>query len=110
MAYTGGEIIFKKYFFEISRNFKILRESGGDFQVSSLGDGVIAQSRCGLRFWRGDGQFLFGHAKFNGLIPEGRSGSQLDIQAKNVAQRSELQMETWKMVETSEWMTLTEGV
>lgn len=87
-----------------------MRESEGDFQVSSLDDGVLAQSRCGLRFWRGDGQFLFGHAKFNGLIPEGRSGSQLEIQAKNVAQRSELQMETRKMVATSAWMTLAEGV
>lgn len=87
-----------------------MRESEGDFHVSSLDDGVIAQSRCGLRFWRGDGQVLFGHAKFNGLIPEGRSGSQLDIQAKNVVPRSELQMETRKTVETSEWMTLAEGV
>lgn len=68
-------------FFETSKHFKILRESGGDVQVSSLDDGVIAQSRRGLRFWRGAGQFLFGHGKFNGLIPEGRSGSQLDMQA-----------------------------
>lgn len=48
----------------------------GGREVSNLGGGFITQYKKCLRFWREDGQSIFGNAKFN---PEGMSNNHLDI-------------------------------